>query len=85
MITTTNNTLQNLDDIKVDMAEVRSGMMGVFRDMRDGKTARKDADAMANAAGKVIGAAKTELASIALRKAFEENQPSIKEVQALPA
>lgn len=82
---TTNNTLQNLDDIKKDMAEVRGGMMNVFRDMRDGNTTRKDADAMANAAGKVIGAAKTELASIALSKAFEENQRPVKEVPTLPA
>jgi hypothetical protein len=82
---TTNNTLQNLDDIKKDMAEVRGGMMTVFRDMRDGNTTRKDADAMANAAGKVIGAAKTELASIALSKAFEENQRPVKDVPTLPA
>ena len=82
---TTNNTLQNLDDIKKDMAEVRGGMMNVFRDMRDGNTTRKDADAMANAAGKVIGAAKTELASIALSKAFEENQRPVKDAPTLPA
>lgn len=84
-MTTTNQTLQNLDDIKKDMAEVRGGMMNVFRDMRDGNTTRKDADAMANAAGKVIGAAKTELASIALSKAFEENQRPVKEAPTLPA
>lgn len=71
----TANTLQNLSDVRADMAEVRTGMMDVFRGVKSGEIDRKAADAIANAAGKIIGAAKTELASIALAKAIQDSKP----------
>ena len=67
------NDLKQLAGVKKDMAEVRSGMMEVFRGVRSGSIDRKDADAIANAAGKIIGAAKAELASIALAKAIQDS------------
>lgn len=66
------NDMEQLASVKEDMAEVRNGMMDVFRGVKSGSIDRKDADAIANAAGKIIGAAKAELASIALAKAIQD-------------